>query len=227
VKWSEVKCSDVRWSGAVGNLNGIKRNERVVKCSWLKFKWKEVKCRQCSEVELSVVGWNVVKRSEGLSNRVSNIIRRYKMVEYFMFLFNSVSYVFLLFCLCILIVMYALFCIFYSHLASWHSSATLTEVLLCFSSVVSQMPGYNSQRRGTARTPPNSLFALFYVLLVSIVLFYVLFVCKCVLYYCHRVSTQLQLTNISHHIITAVHKPLCQVAVATTFFTVATSICRW
>jgi hypothetical protein len=28
---------------------------------------------------------------------------------------------------------------------------------------------------------------------MSIVLFCVLFVCKCVLYYCHRVSTQLQL----------------------------------
>jgi len=47
----------------------------------------------------------------------------------------------------------------------------------------------------------NVLFVpivLFYVLFVSIVLFCVLFVCKCVLYYCHRVSTKLQLATLSH-----------------------------
>jgi len=63
-----------------------------------------------------------------------------------MLLLNFVNYVFLLLCLCILIAMRVLFCIF------------------CF-----------------------------------IVSFCVLFVCKCVLYYCHRVSTQLQLTNVSEY----------------------------
>jgi hypothetical protein len=42
-------------------------------------------------------------------------------------LFNSVSYVFSLLCLCILIFLYALFRIFCFHRANWHSSATLAE----------------------------------------------------------------------------------------------------
>jgi hypothetical protein len=50
----------------------------------------------------------------------------------FMLLFNFISYVFLLLCLFILFVMYVLFCIFCFHRASWHSSATLTEVFPCF-----------------------------------------------------------------------------------------------
>jgi hypothetical protein len=37
--------------------------------------------------------------------------------------------------------------------------------------------------------------------IMFIVLYYVLFVFKCVLYYCHRVATQLQITIISFHVI--------------------------
>jgi hypothetical protein len=66
------------------------------------------------------------------------------------------------------------------------------------------MPGYNSSSRGTARTLPKFLCCTpnFCVVLciVCFVSFCVLSVCKCVLYNCHRVATQLQLTNISYHI---------------------------
>jgi hypothetical protein len=62
VKLSEMKGSDVRWNGEVGNLNGVMPNERVVKCGWVKFKWEEVKYQQ---VQWSGVKCSWVTCSEG------------------------------------------------------------------------------------------------------------------------------------------------------------------
>jgi ABC-type protease/lipase transport system fused ATPase/permease subunit len=91
------------------------------------------------------VSTSEVKWSEGLSKRVSTIVRRYMdhtsftayMALSFITFFHIPSVP-----LYILIVMYVLLCVF-----------------------------------------------------SFIMLFCVLFVCKCVLYYCHRVSTQMQLTK--------------------------------
>jgi hypothetical protein len=109
--------------------------------------------------------------------------------------------------LCTFIVIFRYYyCYVYSVLYILFSSCQLAVFgypdwgfFVLFPSVVSQMPGYKSQRRGTVRLLPK-LIVLFCVLFVSIVLFYILFVCKDLLYYCHRVSTQLQITNISIYV---------------------------
>ena len=69
VKWIEVKCSDVRWSGAVGNLNGVKPNERVVKCSWVNLNERKWSVDKRSEVEWSVVGWSLNERRWSVEKR--------------------------------------------------------------------------------------------------------------------------------------------------------------
>jgi hypothetical protein len=90
-----------------------------------------------------------------------------------MFLFNFVNYVFLLLCLYILIAMYV----------PGESNGKL-PLRIC--------PGCSV---------PEPYQSPDWALVSALIVFCVLFVCKCVLYYCHRVSTQLQLTNISYHII--------------------------
>ena len=66
-----------------------------------------------------------------------------------------------------------------------------------FSSVVRQIPGYNSQTRDTARTLPN-IFALFYVLFVLCRSVY----CLCVNVYCTTATgcqPNCSLTSLSYH----------------------------
>jgi hypothetical protein len=126
----------------------------------------------------SVVKCSWVKGSESLTNRVSNIIRRYITTYEVCCLYGFFVY-------------HILSCSFAS--IFYHCIYGCMFFMLLFNFV-------------------NYVFLLFfYVFLflymfcplysVFIVSFYVLFVCECVLYYHHRVSTQLHLTNISYHII--------------------------
>jgi len=86
----------------------------------------------------------------------------------------------------------------YFHRASWHSSATVTEVFSCF--FLSCKANARVKPAKMGHGPHFSIFVFFYVLFVLCRSVYCL-CCKCALYYCHRVATQLQLTDISYHII--------------------------
>jgi len=75
---------------------------------------------------------------------------------------------------------------------------TLTEVFPSF--FLSCTANARVKPAKTGHGPHSSTLVVICVVRLLFVLLYVLFVCKCVLYYCHRVTTQLQLINISYHI---------------------------
>jgi magnesium-transporting ATPase (P-type) len=77
-----------------------------------------------------------------------------------------------------------------------HSSATLTEGFPCF--FLSCKANAKVKPAKMGHGPHSSkIFVLFYVFF-GVVSFCVLFLCKRVLYYCHWVASQLQLTNMSY-----------------------------
>jgi len=74
---------------------------------------------------------------------------------------------------------------------------TLTEVFPCV--FLSCKANARIKLSKTGHGPHSSNLGVICVVLLLFVSFYVLFVCKCVLYYCHQVTTQLQLTNTCIH----------------------------
>ena len=86
----------------------------------------------------------------------------------------------------------------YLHHSSWHSSATLTNVFLWVFLNCKVNARVKPVKMGHGPHSSNFCIVLCIICFLS---FCVLFVCKRVLYYCHRVATQLQLTNMSYTII--------------------------
>ena len=87
-----------------------------------------------------------------------------------------------------------------------HAFSSVVRQMLCITRKDGAQPalfplgkcqGITCKNGAQPPTLPSQSIMLFYALIVSIVLFYILFVRKCVLYYCYWVSTQLQLTNTS------------------------------
>jgi hypothetical protein len=135
--------------------------------------WSAAKC--CSVVKVLVIRCPTLL--EDKDNMKLLIVYSLGSVSLSMYIwlyscFNTVIYVLLLLCLCILI---ACLCIF--TVPTDTLRLPWLRFTRAFSSAVKQMPGYNPQRRGTARTLPNFCVVL---CIVCFVTFCVLCVCVCV-----------------------------------------------
>jgi len=97
-------------------------------------------------------------------------------------------------------VLYVLYCYDYLCLCM----TTPTEVSPCFflscKTNARVKPAKTGHGPHSSKLLSCSMYFCVVLFIVCFVSFPVLFVCICVLYDCHRVATQLQLTNISYHI---------------------------
>jgi hypothetical protein len=115
-----------------------------------------------------------VKRSEGLSNRVSNTITITRYIDHKKFAadmaFSFITHFHVILVPFLSLYIWFVFCMLLFNFVNYiFLLLRYLFLLLC-------------------------MFSSWYS--VSLCFFCVLFVCKCVLYYCHRVSTELQLRNI-------------------------------
>jgi hypothetical protein len=87
----------------------------------------------------------------------------------------------------------------YLHRASWHSSATLTDVFPCF--FLSFKANARVKTRKDGHSPHSSYCVV--LCIVRFVSVCVLLVCKFVLHYCHRVATNCKFVlNYCHRVAT-------------------------
>ena len=93
-------------------------------------------------------------------------------------------------CVCVCVCVY-MFCNVWVYCNTY--TITLAGGFPCF--LLSCKANARVKLAKTGHGPRSSKLVIICVVFMLIVLFHVLFVCKCVLYYCYRVFIQLQLTN--------------------------------